>query len=75
MYTDLLCMEQNYFVLRGQIHKRFGTAMGNSLSSFIAEIFMANFETIILIDSLVYGRFVEDSFAVMNKRKIIATLN
>lgn len=80
MYVDLteLCMNQNYFVFRGKICKqRYGTAMGNSLSSFVAEIFMANFEMGISKDHRfprVWIRYIDDIFAIMNKRKVDSTL-
>lgn len=41
-----LCMEQNYFVYNGDYYKQCqGTAMGNSLSPFLANLFMSHFET------------------------------
>ncbi len=81
MYFDLteLCMNQNYFLFRNKIYKqRYGTAMGNSLSSFIAEIFMANFETNASNDKRfprVWIRYMDDIFAIMNKRKVDPTLS
>ena len=73
MHVDLtqLCMAQNFFFFRAKVCKqRYGTAMGNSLSSFIAEIFMAHFETHISKDHRfprVWIRYIDDVFAVLNK--------
>ena len=52
--------------------------MGNSLSSFIAEIFMAHFETKISKDHRfprVWIGYIDDVFAVSNKRKVTPTLD
>lgn len=45
-YADLasLCMRQNTFQFRDSIYKQTsGTSIGNSISSFIAQLFMCNF--------------------------------
>lgn len=80
MYVDLtrLCMDQNIFVYNGDFYiQRDGAAIGNSLSSFLAEIYMCAFETKIENDPSfprVYVRFVDDIFAVQNARKVNDTL-
>ena len=40
-----LCMEQNIFPFKGNFyHQNKGIAIGNSLSEFLAKIFMSSFE-------------------------------
>lgn len=74
-----LCMTQDYFVFRNDIYKQhYGTAMGNSRSGFIAEFFMANFETVISKDPRfprIWIRYIDDIFAIMNKLKVDSTLS
>ena len=76
MYLDFtrVCMNQNVFIFKGKIYRQtFGVAMGNSLSCFVAEVFMCHFETKIEKDPLfprIYHRFVDDIFSITNKRKI-----
>lgn len=48
MYVELtkLYMDQNVFVYNGEFYmQRDGTAIGNTLSSFLAEIYMCAFES------------------------------
>lgn len=48
MYVELtkLCMDQNVFVYNGKFYmQRDGTAIGNTLSSFLAKIYMCAFES------------------------------
>lgn len=80
MYVELtkLCMDQNYFMFRNKFYKqKFGTAMGNSLSSFISELFMAFFEMNISDDPRfprVWFRFADDVFSIMNRQNVEPTL-
>lgn len=80
MYTELtkLCMDQNCFQFRDKFYKqKFGSGMGNSLSGFVAELFMANFETSLSKDCRfprVWFRFADDVFTIMNRQKIDSTL-
>lgn len=80
MYEELtrLCMEQNVFVYNGEFYAQLdGTAIGNSLSSFIAELYMCHFETKIENHPAFpreYVRFVDDIFAIQNARKVKETL-
>src|SRR5687768_10462096 len=66
-------MRQNIFQFRGNYYKQTkGTSIGNSLSSFIAELFMADFETSMEKHPnfpRIYYRYVDDIFVVQNKRK------
>lgn len=61
------------FVSIDSIYKQTsGTSIGNSLSSFIAELFMCHFETSMANDPnfpRIYHRYVDDIFVVQNKRK------
>lgn len=81
MYIDFakLCMDQNIFQFNEKFYRQNdGTAMGNSLSGFLAEIFMSNFEMDLKNHPLfprVWYRYVDDIFAVCSCRKIDATLN
>lgn len=81
MYLDLtkLCMDQNIFTYDGKFYiQNDGAAIGNSLSSFLAELYMCDFETRLENDPLfprVYSRFVDDIFAIQNSRRIKDTLN
>lgn len=74
-YVDLtyVCMKQNIFQFRGSYYKQTrGTSIGNSLSSFVAELFMRDFEMSMCKDPnfpRVYHRYVDDIFVIQNKRK------
>lgn len=80
-YVELtkLCMDQNIFQFRDKFYKQTcGTSMGNSLSSFIAELFMCYFETNLENNELfprLYTRYMDDIFAVNNKRKFTPFLD
>lgn len=80
MYIELtkLCMDQNVFTYNGEFYiQRDGTAIGNSLSSFIAELYMCDFETKIENNPAfprVYVRFVDDIFTIQNARQVGRTL-
>lgn len=73
-----LCMNRNEFVFRGKYYKqKTGTAMGNSLSGVIANFFMNKFENEMKLNPLfprVWTRYVDDIYAVVNKRKITKIL-
>lgn len=77
-YVELsrLCMKQNIFIFRGKFYKQSdGTCIGNSLSSFVAECFMCWFESSLEKHPMfprVYFRFVDDIYAVQNKRRFDA---
>lgn len=66
-----ICMNQNYFKFNNEFYKQLdGTAMGNSLSPFIAELFMSKFEED-LGNNLkyfprVWVRYVDDVFAIFD---------
>lgn len=80
MYVEFteLCMKQNIFQYKNEFYiQRDGAAIGNSLSSFLAELYMCAFETEMEKHPLfprVYSRFVDDIFAVQNARKVKDTL-
>lgn len=69
-----LCMSQNCF----QINNRFfeqheGTAMGNSLSPFLANLFMSRFECDLKKENQffprIWLRYVDDVFAIFDTKK------
>lgn len=72
-------MDQNIFQFNGKFYiQNKGTAMGNSLSGFLAEIFMSSFETNLKSHPLfprIWYRYVDDVFAVVSRRKVDATLD
>lgn len=76
MYVDLakLCMNQNIFQFDNKIYKQhFGTSMGNSLSAFMAELFLCDFETNLSKHHTfprIWYRYVDDVFAICNQRKV-----
>jgi hypothetical protein len=67
-------MQDNYFQFNGHYYQQtFGTSMGNALSPFLANIFMADLET--RLSKLkffpkVWIRYVDDIFCVMKKNTI-----
>ncbi|RXF66922.1 hypothetical protein EKK70_17895, partial [Desulfovibrio sp. DS-1] len=67
-----LCMSQNVFQFQNQFFEQIeGTAMGNPLSPFLAEIFMSRFE-VDLKEKLnnfpkFWVRYVDDIFAIIDK--------
>lgn len=72
-------MEENYFTFRGEFYKQLeGAPMGNSLSPFISEIFMANLESELISKGLMpkfWKRYVDDVFAIIRKEDLESTLN
>ena len=78
MYIDL-AMDQNILQFNGKFYHQYeGTAMGNSLSGFLAEICMSFFEIELkdhpLFPRILY-RYIDNVFAICSSRKIDATLN
>lgn len=75
-YVNLakLCMNHNFFQINNKFFQQNeGTAMGNSLSPFMANLFMGRFETD-LKNQLVYFpriwiRYVDDVFAIFDTSK------
>lgn len=68
------CMSQNCFQINGKIYEQHeGTAMGNSLSPFVANLFMGKFETQFKNNAdyfpRIWIRYVDDIFAVFDKTK------
>jgi len=80
VYTKIatLCMEQTEFQFRGAYYQQtFGTAMGNALSPFIANLFMGHMENKLKRRKLfprVWVRYVDDVFAVVHKDKVLDLL-
>lgn len=81
MYIEMteLCMEQNIFQFDGKFYRQnHGTAMGNSLSGFIAEVFMSDFEMKLKKQQLfprIWYRYVDDVFAICAIRKADSVLH
>lgn len=73
-----LCMEENYFTFREGYYKQLkGAPMGNSLSPFISEIFMAGLESDLTTRGLMprfWRRYVDDVFAIVKKNDLESTL-
>lgn len=69
----LVCMKQNSFQFRGKFFLQTdGTAIGNSLSGSVAELFMCKVEMSLAKHPMfprVYHRFVDDIFLIQNKRR------
>lgn len=65
-----LCMNQNLFQIQNKIYQQNeGTAMGNSLSAFLGNLFMSNFEIEFKTQNLyfpgIWLRYVDDIFFVL----------
>jgi PHD/YefM family antitoxin component YafN of YafNO toxin-antitoxin module len=81
VYTKIakLCMEQTQFQFRGAYYEQtFGTAMGNALSPFIANLFMGHMENKLKRRKLfprVWVRYVDDIFAVVHKDRVLDLLD
>lgn len=69
-----LCMEENYFSFRGNFYKQTkGAPMGNPLSPFLSELFMANLEGILKQKDLLperWWRYVDDVFSIIKKERL-----
>lgn len=69
-----MCMYTNHFQFRGKYFKLSqGCAMGNPLSPFVANVFMAKVEAIFSENALfprLWIRYVDDIFAVVKRNKI-----
>lgn len=77
-----LCMDENYFQFRGQFYKQTkGAPMGNPLSPFLCELFMANLETKLKEQGLLpekWWRYVDDIFSVIKREalsKVLEVIN
>jgi hypothetical protein len=76
MLMDLikLCMEQTTFQFRDKFYRQcLGTSMGNSLSCFVANTFMAHLEWNMSRKSCFpryWRRYVDDILVVVNKEKV-----
>lgn len=66
-----LCIEENYFTFRGEYYKQTkGTPMGNPLSPFLCELFMANLEKDLKEKGAIperWWRYVDDIFSIIRK--------
>lgn len=69
-----LCMKESFFQFNDKFYKQTnGTSMGNSLSPFIANIFMAHFETSLSENAIfprVWIRYVDDVCAIIKKQQL-----
>lgn len=73
-----LCMEENYFSFRDETYKQLnGAPMGNPLSPFLSEIFMANLEKRLEDKNQlpeIWWRYVDDVFSIVKKHILPQTL-
>ena len=86
-YIELtkICMKHNIFKFNGKCYsQKSGTAMGNPLSPFIANLFMSHFETELKNGNVhfpdFWARFVDDVFVIFdiskcNIEKFLKTIN
>ncbi|XP_062549916.1 telomerase reverse transcriptase-like [Armigeres subalbatus] len=76
MYLKLarLCMNENYFTFRGSFYKQTkGAPMGNPLSPFLCELFMANLEDNLEEQGVLpekWWRYVDDIFSIINRKDL-----
>lgn len=74
-----LCMYNNQFTFRDKFYKlKEGCAMGNPLSPYIANVFLAKFENDFSKHTLFpsfWIRYVDDVFAIVKRQKIRQVLN
>lgn len=73
------CIKENYLLFDGLYYKQLdGLAMGNALSPFLANLFMAHLETDLTQHQIfprVWWRYVDDVFSVVKIDKISEVLN
>lgn len=73
-----LCMNENHFTFRGKYYKSTnGVNMGNPLSGFISEIFLAKLEEKLEEKRMMpklWIRYVDDIFAVIDREEVEETL-
>lgn len=73
------CMNQNYFEFRGKFYKQTsGTAMGNSLSPLVCNIYASEQEVKMSTHQWFprfWRRYVDDVVAIVKKNKLDETLN
>lgn len=66
-----LCMKENYFTFRGKFYKQTkGAPMGNPLSPFLCELFMANIESTLEKRNILpirWWRYVDDIFCILKR--------
>ena len=69
-----LCMEENYFTFRGNFYKQTkGAPMGNPLSPFLCELFMANLEEKLDQQGFLpsrWWRYVDDIFSIIKRENL-----
>jgi hypothetical protein len=77
-----MCIQDNFFQFNGHYYQQtFGTSMGNALSPFLANIFMADVETRLSklkIFPKEWIRYIDNIFCVMKKNTIdrmLVTMN
>lgn len=72
MKLTRLCMEENFFIFREKFYKQTkGAPMGNPLSPFISEVFMAKLERDLCFKGQMprfWKRYVDDIFAIIKKK-------
>jgi hypothetical protein len=80
-YLELtkLVMKLNFFQFNGKFYEQTeGTVMGNTLSLFLANLYMANFEMVVKRRNLllkIWVRYVGDIFCIINRRKVSTLLS
>jgi hypothetical protein len=81
IYTkeENLCMEQTQFQFRGVYYQQtFGTAMGYTISPFLANLFLGHLENKLKCRRIfprVWVRYVDDIFAVVRKDGVLDLLS
>jgi hypothetical protein len=72
-------MKLNFFLFNGKFYEQTeGTAMGNALLPFLANLYTANFVMVLKRRNLlpkVWVRYVDDIFYVINRRKVSTLLS
>ena len=74
-----LCMQQSYFQFRDCIYEqKQGAPMGNSLSPFLSDIYMADLETELQTKNLLperWWRYVDDVFCIIKRDSLTSVLD